>query len=291
MTLTLNIPAKINLSLDITGKRPDGYHTLRSVFQAIGIYDTLTLTQTDADTPFSLTCNDPEVPCDARNLVWKAAAALLGDNPCGLSAHLEKRIPSQAGMGGGSADCAAALIGIRMMLCPEKPDAELHKIAASLGADVAFFLCGGTAVCEGIGDILTPVQYPDGMPERWVVMAKGTEGVSTPAGYRALDALPELPPPDTDNVLAHITDADPMALFAACGNMFDAVTHLPEVEQIREIMRKNGAIPVLSGSGAAVFGGCRDKAHAETCEAALKRAGLPFTAVCPLLSGGITCQR
>jgi 4-diphosphocytidyl-2-C-methyl-D-erythritol kinase len=286
--LILQIPAKINLSLDITGKRADGYHTLRSVFQAIGIYDTLALTKADADTPFSLTCADPAVPCDARNLVWKAAAALLGDTPKGLTAHLEKHIPSQAGMGGGSADCAAALLGIRQMLCPDVTDAELHAIAARLGADVAFFLCGGTALCEGIGDQLTPIACPGGFPERYVVMAKGTEGVSTPAGYRALDALPALPPPDTDAVLAHLADSDPMGLFSVCGNMFDAVTDLPEVQQIRKILRENGARPVLSGSGAAVFGGCRDKAHAESCAAAIRAAGIPFAAVCPLLPGGIT---
>lgn len=285
--ITLRIPAKINLSLDITGRREDGYHTLRSVFQAVGCYDTLTLMRTGADAPFSLSCSDPEIPCDARNLVWKAAVRLLGDSPRGFSARLEKQIPSQAGMGGGSADCAAALLGIRSLMCPEKTNAELHAIAASLGADVAFFLYGGTALAEGIGEMLTPLRVPEDIPERWVVMAKGTEGVSTPAGYRALDALPELPSPDTDAVLAQIGSRDPMKLFAACGNMFDAVTHLKEVERIRAVMRENGALPVLSGSGAAVFGGCRDRAHAETCAAALRSAGLPFTAVCPLLRDGI----
>jgi len=288
-TLILQIPAKINLSLDITGKRADGYHTLRSVFQAIGCYDRLTLTKISADAPFSLTCDTPGVPCDERNLVWKAAVRLLGEQPCGVAAHLEKQIPAQAGMGGGSADCAAALLGIRQLCCPDVTDAALHEVAASLGADVAFFLCGGTVLAEGIGDKITPLRYQNGMPERWVVMAKGSEGVSTPAGYRALDAMPQLPAPDTDNVLAHIEDSDPMALFAACGNMFDAVTELPEVQQIRGIMRECGAVPVLSGSGAAVFGGCRDRAHAEQCAAALSAAGLPFAMACPLLSGGVRC--
>lgn len=287
-TLTLRTPAKINLSLDITGRLPNGYHTMRSVFQTVGIYDTLTFRRTADNAPLVLRCNDPAIPCDGRNLIWKAAAALLGENPCGLEIGLEKQIPSQAGMGGGSADCAAALLGIRQMLCPDVTDAELHAIAARLGADVAFFLCGGTALCAGIGDQLTPISYPGGFPERYVVMAKGTEGVSTPAGYRALDALPALPAPDTDAVLAHLADSDPMGLFSVCGNMFDAVTDLPEVQQIRKILRENGARPVLSGSGAALFGGCRDKAHAESCAAAIRAAGIPFAAVCPLLPGGIT---
>jgi len=284
MQIRLRIPAKINLSLDMTGKRADGYHTLRSVFQAIDCCDVLTLTKMDADTPFSLTCTEPEVPCDARNLVWKAAEKLLGAQPAGLRAHLEKRIPSQAGMGGGSADAAAALLGIRTLMgCPHS-DAQLHEIAASLGADVAFFLYGGTALAEGIGEQLTPLAD---VPQRYVVVAKGEAGVSTPAGYRALDALPQFPEAATDAVLEHLRDADPMALFSVCGNAFDAVTTLPEVELIRRVMRENGAIPVLSGSGAAVFGGCRSAEHAEQCADALRKWNLPFVQVCPTLSCGV----
>ncbi|MBQ8921158.1 MAG: 4-(cytidine 5'-diphospho)-2-C-methyl-D-erythritol kinase, partial [Oscillospiraceae bacterium] len=114
--IIMHAPAKINLSLDITGKRADGYHTLRSVFQTVSIYDTLTIRRTSPEQPLSLTCDTPGVPCDARNLVWKAAQRLLGEHPCGIAMHLEKRIPSQAGLGGGSSDCAAALRGIRELL-------------------------------------------------------------------------------------------------------------------------------------------------------------------------------
>ena len=274
--LTLTAPAKINLSLDITGKRPDGYHTLRSVFQTVGIYDTLTVTQTEADMPLTLTCNDPEVPCDERNLVWKAAVRLLGDAPRGLALHLEKQIPSQAGLGGGSSDCAAALKGIRQMCCPDVTDAALHAIAAGLGADVPFFLYGGTALCEGIGEIVTPLSP---MPQRILVIAKDSAGVSTPEGYRRLDALGTQPAPATEAVLAAL-HGGAEALFRACGNAFDAVTDLPQVQCIREIMRGHGVNPVLSGSGAAVFGGCRDRTQAEQLAAALEAAGLPFVRVC-----------
>ena len=270
--LVLQTPAKINLSLDMTGKRPDGYHTLRSVFQAVGIYDRLTFTRIAPDQPLTLTCNDPDVPCDARNLVWKAAAALLGENPCGAAINLEKHIPSQAGMGGGSSDCAAALLGMRRLLSLPHTDAQLHAIAAKLGADVSFFLEGGTVLCEGIGEIMTIL--PD-MPVREVIMAKGDAGISTPEGYRRLDALQIQPPLCTDQVLEHLQD-DADTLFSACGNWFDAVTDLPEVEQIREIMRANGIRPVLSGSGAAVFGGCGREARPEQCLAALREAGFGF---------------
>ena len=276
--LILHTPAKINLSLDITGRRPDGYHTLRSVFQTIGIYDTLTLTKTTPKMPMTLTCNDPSVPCDARNLVWKAAACLLGDAPCGLSVHLEKRIPSQAGLGGGSSDCAAALHGIRELFALPVSDGELHSAAAKLGADVPFFLLGGTVLCEGIGEILTPLAP---LPPHWLVIAKGSEGVSTPEGYRRLDRLAVQPAPATDAVLQAL-EADAETLFAACGNAFDAVTDLPEVQRIREIMREHGVHPVLSGSGAAVFGGCRSEEHAAALADALRKADFPFVQSCRL---------
>lgn len=275
-TLVLQAPAKINLSLDITGKRTDGYHTLRSVFQTVGIFDTLTITKTEPDMPLTLTCNVPDVPADARNLVWKAAAKLLGDQPCGAAIHLEKRIPSQAGMGGGSSDCAAALKGIRKLFGLPVNDAELKEIAVSLGADVPFFLTGGTVLCEGIGEIMTPLKP---MPERLLVIAKGTEGVSTPDGYRRLDQLAVQPAPATDGVLEALY-GDAQTLFAACRNAFDAVTDLAEVRQIRAIMRENGVKPVLSGSGAAVFGGCGNPEQAERLRDALRSAGLPFAEIC-----------
>lgn len=281
--IVLETPAKINLSLDITGRRTDGYHTLRSVFQAVGIYDRLTLTRTSPDEPLQLFCDSPDVPCDARNLVWKAAEALLGEKPCGFTIRLEKQIPSQAGMGGGSSDCAAALLGIRKLFALPVSDAELLEKAAKLGADVPFFLCGGTALCEGIGEILTPLKQ---VPVRELIMAKGSEGVSTPEGYRRLDALETQPPLSTEQVLTHLRD-DADTLFSICGNWFDAVTDLPEVEQIRRIMQAHGIHPVLSGSGAAVFGGCGSSAQPDACLAALKEAGFPFAVRLSTVSSGV----
>ena len=281
-TVVLKIPAKINLSLDITGKREDGYHTIRSVFQTVGIYDRLTLTRTCDDTPLTLTCPAPEIPADRRNLVWRAAEALLGEAPRGLSMHLEKGIPSQAGMGGGSADCAAALLGIRRLFLPELSDGELHEKAAALGADVPFFQKGGTVLCEGIGEMLTPLSP---MPVRHIVIAKGNEGVSTPAAYRALDELGACPPMTTRAVLSRLYVSDAERLFSVCGNYFDAVTKLPEVETIRRVMRSFHVNPVLSGSGAAVFGGCRSAAQAEELAAAIRLAGIPFVQVCRSTGG------
>ena len=280
-TLILRAPAKVNLSLDITGKRPDGYHTLRSVIQTVSLYDTLTITKTDADTLFSLSCNIEGIPCDERNLVTKAAMVLLGDAPHGVEMHLEKQIPSQAGMGGGSADCAAALLGIRKVLGLNVSDAALHSIAAKLGADVPFFLVGGTVLAEGIGDVLTPL---DPMPKRILVIAKGSEGISTPMAYKQIDALTEPLAAYTDGVLQHLYEDD---LFSACGNAFDAVAHNEEIRLIRKIMREHGANPVLSGSGAAVFCGMSDMPSAQACVDALKAAGLPLATVVETTQDGV----
>ena len=282
-SITLTIPAKINLSLDVTGKRDNGYHTLKSVFQTVGIYDRMTIVRTAEGTPFVLRCSDPAVPCDARNLVWKAAEKLLGNALSALEITLEKGIPSQAGMGGGSSDCAAALLGIRNLLNLPVTDETLLETGASLGADVPFFLAGGTVLCEGIGEILT--RLPD-LPKRILVIAKGNEGISTPAAYKQIDTLPAPPPPYTDGVLAHLQD-DADTLFRACGNIFDAVTDLPEIETIRRVMREHGICPVLSGSGAAVFGGCSSTEQAQSCAAAISAAGIPFTAVTETVQDGI----
>ncbi len=281
-TLIIRTPAKINLSLDITGRLPNGYHTMHSVFQTVGIYDTRTLAKTAPDQPMTLTCNAPDVPCDERNLVWKAAVRLLGDQPRGLTIHLEKQIPSQAGMGGGSSDCAAALKGIRQLFALPVSDPALHAIAASLGADCAFFLYGGTCCAGGIGDELTPL--PD-LPRYPLVIAKGNEGISTPEAYRRLDAYEAALPHDTKHVLDALqSDAD--TLFSVCGNHFDAITDLAEVETIRRIMRSHGLNPVLSGSGAAVFAGCAEPQRAEACARDLRAAGLAFVTVTETVPAG-----
>lgn len=284
--LMIQTPAKVNLSLDITGRRADGYHTLRSVFQTISLYDTLIITRTDKNTPFSLTCDTEGIPCGASNLVTKAAIALLGTHPCGVKIHLQKKIPSQAGMGGGSSDCAAALLGIRRILGLAVSHAALHDIAASLGADVPFFLLGGTVLAEGIGDQLTPLATT---PERILVVAKGTEGISTPDAYRQIDALQQPLPTYTDAVMHHLYD-NAAALFETCGNAFDAVAKNEEIYTIRQIMRKYGANPVLSGSGAAVFCGMTDMASAQSCVAALQNAGLPLACIAHTTAQGITTK-
>jgi 4-diphosphocytidyl-2-C-methyl-D-erythritol kinase len=179
--------AKINVTLKVLGRRPDGYHDLRTVFQSIALHDRLTFRLERG--PFVIQCSDPRVPTDRRNLVWQAAARVWraagrsGPLP-GVRVTIDKRIPMQAGLGGGSSDAAATLRVLTRLWCPALPSDEMADIAATLGADVPYFLAGGTALGVERGDRLFPLV--DAKPA-WVVVARPDFGVSTPDAYRWLD--------------------------------------------------------------------------------------------------------
>ncbi len=278
-TLVINAPAKVNLALDVTGTREDGYHLLETVFQSVSIYDRLTVTVTDTE-GISLTCSEPHIPCNEKNLAWKAAAAFLKETGlrCGFSIHLEKHIPSEAGMGGGSSDAAAVLKACNALCGEPVAFDKLCQIAASLGADVPFFLYGGTAYAEGIGEILTRLPA---MPRLPVVAAKGKGGISTPEAYRRIDALTAPSHPDAKELKAAIESGVPVQeLWQYCGNIFEDVTDLQDVWDIRSAMSDMGADFVcMSGSGAAVFGVFGDMASAERCCRILKEK-YPFAECC-----------
>ena len=179
--------AKVNLALDVTEKLPNGYHNIKSVFQTVGLYDEITVELTDEG--ISLTCEVPEefaaadpIPCDERNIAYKAAKLFLEENgmTSGCNISIKKGIPSQAGMGGGSTDAAAVIY------CLSRLTGKSLEHTERLGADVPFFLTGGTAYVEGIGEKITPIaDYSD----RILVIAKGSQGVSTAEAYRAVDSL------------------------------------------------------------------------------------------------------
>jgi len=167
-TITVLAPAKINRSLQVMGVRPDGYHELRTVFQSITLHDTLTVRVTRG--PFHLTCSDPMCPADERNLVWRAAAELWAASsgrggPRHVSVHLAKRIPMQAGLGGGSSDAAAALRALSTIWRTDP--AAVADVARSLGADVPYFLEGGTVLGLDRGDLLFPLADLGGAGSAW----------------------------------------------------------------------------------------------------------------------------
>ncbi|SHM53325.1 4-(cytidine 5'-diphospho)-2-C-methyl-D-erythritol kinase [Ruminococcus flavefaciens] len=269
--------AKVNLALDVTGKLPNGYHAIESVFQTVGLYDEVTVELTDSgielscEVPESFASSDP-IPCDERNIAYKAAKLFFEENgmDCGCRIHIKKGIPSQAGMGGGSTDAAAVLY------CLGRMTGKSVSAPEKLGADVPFFLTGGTAYVEGIGEKITPIADYSG---RILVIAKGKEGVSTAEAYRNIDSLAAPVHTETKKLI----DAIEKAPDTACkyfGNLFEQAVQLEEVDSIKSVMLGNDALSaIMTGSGSAVFGLFTDTAQAEICAEKLTEKGF-FSAVC-----------
>lgn len=270
-SITLKCAAKINLSLDVTGRRQDGYHTLESIFQSVGVYDTLKVS-VQAGEGIALSCSVPYIPCDDRNLAYRAAQAFLAysGKPCRISMHLEKRIPSGAGMGGGSADAAGVLYALNLLLECGYSNEELREIGVKLGADVPFMLLGGTALAEGVGEILTPLSTFDGIP---LVILKGRQSISTPAAYAAIDRLEYPAHPDTARMLEAVRTRNTALLAATCANLFEAAAaDCRDVSRAKQALTAHGAAcAVMTGSGSAVFGIFGDMASARACANAVRR--------------------
>ena len=282
-SVTRTAPAKINLGLDVVGTRADGYHLLETVFQAVSITDTVTVSL--AEQPgIALTCDHPAVPCSPKNIAWKAAQRFLeaAKITAGVQIHIAKRIPMEAGMGGGSTDGAAVLLALQELTQQALSKKTLFSIAVSLGADVPFFLLGGTAYAAGIGEVLEPLPP---FSAAHLVIAKGTAGVSTAAAYQEIDALEQPAHPPVQQLrqaLEHGAGAAEIA--PLCGNLFESAVHLDEVSEIRKSMLENGAYcSVMTGSGAAVFGLFPDADTAEQACALLQKQAA-FAEVCHTLS-------
>ncbi len=265
-TITQHACAKINLTLDVLGRRADGYHDIRSVMQTIALRDTLVITRTPDAPGIVLTVDGDEshaVPTDASNIVHKAAVRLqkiaaartqVPPQHSGLHIHLTKRTPSQAGLGGGSSDAAAALRALDNLLDLHLSPARLSEIAACLGADVPFFLSGGTALVEGLGERVTPLPP---LQSSWpLVIVKPPVGMLTPAAYAALDAL-------AGRVPGHATDtwlSGRPASERYTANDFEPVVlaALPAVRRAYDLLLQTteghkGFTPRLCGSGSALF--------------------------------------
>lgn len=282
-SMTVRNAAKINLALDVTGRLPNGYHTIESVFQTVGIYDEITAALTDSE--ITVSCDVPEkfkesdeIPCDERNIAFRAAKLFFesADLNCGCSIHIKKGIPSQAGMGGGSSDAAAVLYILNRLTGTDFPNDKLAEIGAKLGADVPFFLTGGTAYVSGIGERITPIADFSG---KILVIAKGSDGVSTAEAYRNIDSLVNPGHPRTDELVRAISSGSNTA-YELFGNLFEDAVQLGSVSDIKDIMNENGALSsVMTGSGSAIFGMFADKLTAEKCAEKLVSCGY-FAQVC-----------
>ncbi|MBQ9956407.1 MAG: 4-(cytidine 5'-diphospho)-2-C-methyl-D-erythritol kinase [Ruminococcus sp.] len=287
-TLTVKCSAKINLALDVTGKLPNGYHTIESVFQTVGLYDEITVTLVP-ENEIAVSCDVPEmfgksdeIPCDERNIAFKSAKLFFDTTGIGGGCHIHivKGIPSQAGMGGGSADASAVLYALNILTEAGLSSKALADMGAKLGADVPFFFTGGTAYVSGIGEKITPIADYSG---KILVVAKGTEGVSTAVAYGNIDSLDMPPHPQTAELVRAIehNSADAYKYF---GNLFEEAVKLPEVAHIKSVMTDCGALSALmTGSGSAVFGLFDDNETAEKCSQTLAEKGY-FSAVCKTVS-------
>lgn len=240
--------AKVNLTLAVGEKRPDGYHEVVSVMQRVSLHDTLTAEQTREG--ITLTCSDPALPSGEENLAHRAASLFFRETGIagGAALTLEKSIPSQAGLGGGSSDAASVLLALRRLYAPALPDTELETMAAALGSDVPFFIRGGTQLATGRGEVLSPLPP---LTDGWFVIVKPTESFSTAAMYRRLDNLPPACTPPLPPLQGGLP-----ALAAGLFNRFEAAIPAGSaVWDIKAQLAAYGALAsLLSGSGSAVFG-------------------------------------
>ncbi len=255
-SLILPAFAKINLSLRVLGKRPDGYHEVDTVLQTISLHDTITLSVTE--TPqIVLSCDDRSLPMGADNLVYRAAESLRSRFAPGRGARIRlvKRIPAQAGLGGGSSDAAVTLLALAHLWQVTAKEAELLEIAVALGVDVPFFLCGGTARATGAGDKLAPLRDA---PDQFLLVIKANANIATSDAYRSLKAR-SLTSAEAKTILSNSERGGISDIFDSKDfqNAFEPPVFklAPEIKQAKVALIKAGAkTALLTGSGSAVFG-------------------------------------
>ena len=266
--------AKINLTLDVLGVRPDGYHALKSVMQTVSLCDEIEI-DIGTGKPWCLKCEAEGVPLDSRNLAWKAAEtffAAVGQDPDGLEIRMVKHIPSQAGLGGGSSDAAAVFRALNRHYGMPLTLEALADLSAKVGSDVPFCVLGGTVMVEGRGEFVR--KMPD-MPGCLVVICKPDFPVSTPALYKKIDSCVIHKHPDNDAMEQAILAGDLAAVAESVHNVFDPVVAAehPEIDEIKQTLADCGAIAQqMSGSGSAVFGIMSDRDSAISAYEKLKEA-------------------
>ena len=274
-TITIRAHAKINLDLRVLGPRPDGYHELRTVFQTIALHDVIECVPREG--PLAIECDAAGVPLDETNLVWRAADALsraLRRRPPvrDVLIRLHKNIPLQAGLGGGSTDAAATLMALARLWNAPVRAAQLTDVAAALGADVPFFLSGGTALGLGRGDEVYPLAD---LPRHWIVLLVPGFGVSTADAYSRYDSERDLSRAGSAREAQHVPGPWPSRAAQMINDLEAPIArHHPEIEQMRTALRRAGALAAaMSGSGSTVFGLFQKRADALAAVERLSGAG------------------
>lgn len=277
--ISLQAYAKINLGLDVIRKREDGYHEVRMIMQSISLADTLLLRKS-SEAGIFLNSHDgtenPDVPMDSTNLVYRAIQLLKEEFQIteGIEAVLSKRIPVAAGMAGGSTDAAAALKGMNQLFSLGLSTQELCQRGVRLGADIPYCIQGGTALSEGIGEILTPLPK---VPDCYILIAKPPINVSTAFVYGNLKANELTEHPDINGMIQAIHQQDLSGIASRLGNVLETVTipAYPVISDIKKIMVEYGAMQsLMSGSGPTVFGIFTEEQKAETTAQQIREAGL-----------------
>ena len=260
-------PAKLNLSLDVAGLLPNGYHDLDMVMQTIDLYERITLRRS-AD--LTLRLPGSFVPPNDKNTAYKAAVAFFHYTGllAGVDITIQKHVPVRAGMAGGSADAAAVLVGLNALYGAHLSMSELCALGAKIGADVPFALMGGTCRVQGVGDVMKALPP---CPDCWFTVVMPDYGVSTPEAFAAYDRVGSSRHPDCEAQEAAIRAEDLAAVCAAAGNALEECSGAKDNEAIKAALCEHGALTALmTGSGAAVFGIFASEAEARTAAAALK---------------------
>lgn len=270
--ITIHAHAKVNLTLSVGAKRPDGYHAVETVMTGVSLSDTVTLTRC-AEGEDTLLCAAPMTQRPEDDLTMRALATFFRETGItredAVTIALEKRIPAQAGLGGGSSDAAAVLRGLRVLYAPHITDDELERMAALLGSDVPYFIRGGTALATGRGEVMTALPA---MPRCAFVIVKPEESYSTAAMYAAIDSADVVRTGDSDAVQQGLRTGDLAMIAAGVDNDFQRV--LPTgsaVPAIVDALLAHGALCAqMTGSGSAVFGIYAGRQEAERSAAALR---------------------
>ncbi len=253
LRVTLKAPAKINLTLDVLSKRPDGYHEIEMVMTTVDLADRISITSLESDR-IIIDCPTAYVPLDERNHAFQAAKFVKEKFGISRGVHIqiEKNIPIAAGLAGGSSDAAATIKALNQLWNLKMGVKEMADLGAKVGSDVSFCIYGGTAIARGRGEQIQPIAPP---PSCWVVLAKPPIGVSTADVYGALNVA-QLGPCKTEDMVGAIKHKDFKEICSNLSNHLESVTLnlYPEVKRIKETMRRSGAEGVLmSGSGPTVF--------------------------------------
>lgn len=284
--IKIKAPAKINLSIDVVGKRYDGYHLLRMINQSIDLMDTVTVTLGESG-GILIECEDERVPKDERNTVYKACRAFFahtGLPEAGVRIEIEKEIPMEAGLAGGSADAAAVLAALNLLTGAQLSIEELCDIGEKVGADVPFCIQGGTAFVEGIGEVLSPLPP---LPKCYFVVSKPDLSIRTADCFKAFDGEGISRRPDIDKITAAVIAGEIGEMAGSMCNVLEEVSSYPQIAKLKKMMLDEGALgAVMSGSGSAVAAVFEDKGDAKRCVRELEAAGYEDTFLCRPVAHG-----